>query len=175
MSSVKFSLESVELSSAEHLAEFLKTSFVHAYSGVHSRENIESYCTENYTLKRQREVLSNPDYNIYFARKTGKAVGVLVIHHHACPLRPTLKSSELKQLYLLESEFGSGLGKNLIERSFEIVRDHGQDWIWLCVSDRNHRAKRFYEKYKFKRIGEGPILNVGTDRLSSSILIRKLN
>lgn len=42
--------------------------------------------------------------------------------------------------------------------------------LWLCVSDANERAQRFYQKLGFKLLSPGPTLEVGTDHLSSTIL-----
>ena len=61
-----------------------------------------------------------------------------------------------------------------MEQSYRIVRDLNKEWIWLCVSDLNFRAQRFYQKMNFEKIGKGPILTVGTDQLTSSIMLRQL-
>ena len=162
------------MDSVEPLAEILKSTFVDAYRDEHKKENIETYCSQHYSICALEKIIANPAYDIFFANKAGKGVGVLVVHHHNCPLRLELKSSELKQLYVLSSEYGTGLGKHLMEQSFKLARDSNNDWMWLCVSDLNYRAQRFYQKMNFKKIGEGPILEVGTDRLASSIMLRQL-
>lgn len=169
------SLKKAALESAELLANFLKSSFIDAYHDVHSEANIEAYCNEFYTREHQEKAIADTNYDIYFALKAGKEVGVLVINHQSCHLRPELKSSELKQIYLRSSEYGTGLGKSLMEHAYKLIASRGNEWVWLCVSDLNHRAQRFYEKSNFQRIGKGPILKVGTERLPSSIMIRQLN
>ena len=146
-----------------------------AYKDQHSAENMETYCSQNYTTEKQEKVISDPNYDVSFADKSGSEVGALVIHHHSCPLKPNLNSSELKQLYLLSSEYGTGLAKLLMEHSFELVKNQGNKWVWLCVSDLNYRAQRFYQKMNFEKIGEGPVLEVGTETLPSSIMLRRLN
>lgn len=167
-------LEQVGLDSVELLSELLEFSFVDAYRDEHTQENIETYCSQHYDKVELEKIISDPTYDIFFANKAGREVGVLVLHHHSCPLRPELRSSELKQLYVLSSEYGTGLGKYLMEQSFKLVCDSNNEWMWLCVSDLNYRAQRFYQKMNFEKIGQGPILEVGTDRLASSIMLRPL-
>jgi len=167
-------LKKVGIESVELLGELLRSSFVEAYHDVHTKENIDTYFAQYYNNKVLGNTIEDPSYDIFFAHKDSKAVGVLVLHHHHCPLRPALKASELKQLYVLSSEYGTGLGKYLMEQSYKIVSDLNNEWIWLCVSDLNYRAQRFYQKMNFERIGEGPILTVGTDQLTSSVMLRQL-
>ena len=163
------------MESAKLLARFLISSFIDAYKDQYSAENMETYCSQHYTFEEQEKVLNDSNYDVFFADKSGSEVGALVIHHHSCPLKPNLNSSELKQLYLLSSEYGTGLAKLLMEHSFELVKNQGNKWVWLCVSDLNYRAQRFYQKMNFEKIGEGPVLEVGTERLPSSIMLRRLN
>ncbi|MEM9327772.1 MAG: GNAT family N-acetyltransferase [Bacteroidota bacterium] len=170
----KVQLEKVNSRALGLLASVLKTSFLEAYREEHSMENIEAYCDQHYTLEALEKVIKDPAYDVYLAKKKGQDVAALVIYHRSCPLRPQVKASELKQLYVLSSQYGTGLGKHLMEKSFEIVREGGGEWIWLCVSDRNYRAQRFYLKMNFEKIGKGPVLEVGTEKLPSSIMIRRL-
>ena len=38
-----------------------------------------------------------------------------------------------------------------------------------------YRAQAFYKKLKFEKVGIGPVLKVGKDNLSSSILVKDLS
>ena len=84
------------------------------------------------------------------------------------------ESSELKQIYILSGEYGTDLGKSLFENAIEVARSAGRKWLWLCVSDTNYRAWAFYKKLGFKSISPGPVLEVGTDQLSSTIMVYNL-
>jgi hypothetical protein len=50
----------------------------------------------------------------------------------------------------------------------------GGSWIWQSVSDRNRRAQSFYRKLAFEPLGAGPVLDVGSDRLTSTIMARAI-
>ncbi len=162
------------IGSKEHLVRLWIDSFTQAYKDLHSSENIRSYCSEHYTSTAAKKILTDDSYTCTLVSRSAKNVGVTILHHHSCPLRPELEASELKHLYILASEYGTGLGKLMMEKAIEQVQHTRKDWIWLCVSDLNHRAQRFYEKTGFQLIGAGPVLEVGTDKLTSSLMIRSV-
>ncbi|MEL6556927.1 MAG: GNAT family N-acetyltransferase [Bacteroidota bacterium] len=160
--------------SAEKLTEFWKQSFEEAYHDIHSATDILAYSARNFTNEAATRLLSDDNCTCTFAMKAGKVVGLSVIIKNDCPGRSHLAASELKQLYLLSSEYGTGLGKAMMEDSIRKTRESGSSHLWLCVSNLNFRAFRFYQKFGFTKIGNGPMLEVGLDRLLSSIMIREV-
>jgi ribosomal protein S18 acetylase RimI-like enzyme len=76
---------------------------------------------------------------------------------------------------VLKQYYGAGISNGLIDCAIETADLHQSVWLWLCVSDKNHRAQRFYQKLHFEKIGKGPVLIVGQDKLNSSILALKLS
>ena len=81
---------------------------------------------------------------------------------------------ELKQIYVLASEFGTGLGKRLLDEVFRCARRKKKSWVWLSVSDLNTRARSFYRKNGFRALGAAPVLEVGSDRLPATVMAIKL-
>ncbi|MGD1904537.1 MAG: GNAT family N-acetyltransferase [Leptolyngbyaceae cyanobacterium] len=167
-------LKRVGVESAEILVHLWRETFTQAYGEVHSAENIHAYCDRNYTPAKAIALLSDPQVHCCTAFRQGKPVGYCIVNPHPCPIPLEGDAAELKQIYILASEYGQGLGKTLFDQAVEIARDAHCTWLWLCVSDLNYRAQAFYRKLDFKPIGSGPVLTVGTDRLPSTILIRKL-
>ncbi len=163
-----------DASVSETLVKLWTDSFRQAYKNVHTPENIETYCRQNFSIAKANEVLSAKTVTCILALRDEMPVGLSVFQHHGTKMRQLDRPSELKQLYILSSEYGSGLGKAMIEHSFSLMRDADKDWVWLCVSDLNYRAQKFYRKMGFKQVGKGPVLEVGTDRLPSSIMCKKL-
>lgn len=149
--------------------------FRQAYADVHSEKNIHLYCTDNYSIGQARAALADKTMDCVIAKRDDEPAGLLVLKHHECPVRDLNGgASELKQIYVLSDHYGSGLGKSLFEHALEIIRSSNRKWVWLVVSDKNTRARRFYEKQNFKPLGAGPILKVGTDNLPSTILAAKV-
>jgi ribosomal protein S18 acetylase RimI-like enzyme len=161
-------------SDADVLSRLLSTTFEEAYKDVHSPENIHAYCESNYSLGEVRATLQDASVVCKVAYSNCKAVGFFLIKHHNCPIPLNGASSELKQIYVLSSEYGRGTGKLLFDDAIRCTRNAKSSWIWLIVSDYNRRAQSFYRKSQFEPLGAGPELVVGTDRLSSTVMTLKV-
>jgi len=159
---------------AAQLAALWSTTFEQAYRDEHSAENIRAYCAANYTVDAARAALTDPSTVCKVAFDQDAAVGFFVLKHQECPVPLAGGSSELKQIYILASEYGSGLGRSLFADAVSCVRNAGRSWIWLSVSDRNRRAQAFYRKLAFEPLGPGPVFEVGSDRLTSTMMARKV-
>ena len=152
------------------LAELWATTFKQAYDATHSTENIRAYCSSNYTVDAARATLSDPRVVCKVAFKSSTAIGFYVVKHHACPVPLDGASSELKQIYLMAPAYGSGVGRMLLNDASDVIRKAGRSWMWLAVSDRNVRAQSFYRKFAFQPLGCGPVFEVGSDRLTSTLM-----
>ena len=61
---------------------------------------------------------------------------------------------ELQRVYLTETAHGSGLAGELVLAAQEVARAQGYRGMWLGVYEDNDRAKRFYRKMGFGKVGE---------------------
>jgi len=167
-------LRRVDVGFAHCLVELWATTFEQAYAGVHSAENIRAYCAANYTVESAETQLSDPKVicTVAFADRTPH--GFYLVKHHDCPVPLDGGGSELKQIYLLAGAYGTGVGERLLDDAIQCIRDTGRTWIWLSVSDLNHRARSFYRKQAFKPLGAGPVFEVGFDRLTSTVMGRRV-
>ena len=165
-------ISNVGLEFANDLVHLWTATFNQAYADVHGRENIQAYCSENFTLDQAKAALSDDGTvcSVYF--RDGKPTGFCLLKHDACPLFLEGGSSEIKQIYVLANEYGSGAGQSLLRHACDVVHSAGHRWIWLSVSDLNYRAQSFYKKNGFVPIGSGPIFEVGSERLKSTIMSR---
>jgi GNAT superfamily N-acetyltransferase len=159
---------------ADVLSRLLSITFAEAYKDVHSPANIHAYCESNYSLGEVRATLQDTSVVCKVAYSNCKAVGFFLIKHHNCPIPINGASSELKQIYVLSSEYGRGTGKLLFDDAIRCTKNSQSSWIWLIVSDYNQRAQSFYSKRQFESLGAGPELIVGTDRLSSTVMTLKV-
>lgn len=159
---------------ATQIAALQALTFKQAYSDVHSPEDIEAYCLAHYTSEIAEIDLSSEETVCCVGLLNSEPSGYYMVKHQACPITLDSKSSELKQIYVLRRAYGSGLGRTLYEHALAAIRSTGHYWVWLCVSDSNYRAQAFYEKLGFEKVGTGPDLEIGKDKLLSSILALKL-
>ena len=157
---------------AEQLANLQADTFRQAYSNVHSTEDLEAYCLAHYTPKIAEVDLSSAETVCCMGYINAEPSGYYMVKHRDCPITLETKSSELKQIYVLSSAYGKGLGSALFDHAIASVRASGSERVWLCVSDINYRAQAFYTKLGFTKVGVGPILQVGKDSLTSSVLIK---
>ena len=169
-----FGFRRAGIESSDELVHLWVETFTQAFEDVHSSENIRAYCSKNFTVEAAMELLSSDQTVCIIASRNAQPVGYYVVKHHQCPMELDGESSELKQIYILSGEYGTGLGKSLFDSASEVARSAGRQWLWLCVSDTNYRAQAFYKKLDFKSIGPGPVLEVGTDQLSSTIMVCSL-
>lgn len=56
--------------------------------------------------------------------------------------------------YIVEKKRGMGLGRNLMDYAFDILKEQGCKEILLDVSKKNTYAIKFYEKYGFVIFGQ---------------------
>lgn len=65
------------------------------------------------------------------------------------------QDGELKRLYVLADQQGSGLGTRLLETALEwLEREHPYRSLWLGVWSENYGAQRLYQRYGFARVGD---------------------
>ncbi|MEO9871923.1 GNAT family N-acetyltransferase [Ekhidna sp.] len=169
---IEFEIADVRFS--EELVQFWRESFLAAYVDIHTKENIEAYFDESYTLEEANNVLSSEIHFCLKALRDQETVGVAIVAHQKCPLLENLIASELKQLYLLPSEYGSGLAYQMMEEVFRRIKGEEKEYVWLNVSKKNPRAQKFYQKIDFEMVGGGDDIHVGSEVLPSQIMIRRI-
>ncbi|MEO1299645.1 MAG: GNAT family N-acetyltransferase [Cyanobacteria bacterium J06636_16] len=145
-----------------------------AYGDVHSPENIRTYCAKNYSVEAAIATLSSEQPTCKIAYRENLPVGYYILKYQQCPTHLDGNSCELKQIYILPSEYGKSLGQMLFEHACKVAREASSSWMWLCVSDLNCRAQKFYKKLDFKPVASGTILEIGTDQLPSTIMALSL-
>lgn len=160
----------IDPQSAKAFADLCARAFWDAYRDVHRREDIEAYCALHYSPERLRRVLADPAKSSCIAVRADRWVGYYLLSSGVCPIALGGVEVELKQIYVLASEYGSGLARTLLDSALQEARAMGAAYVWLVVSDKNRRAQAFYRKLGFVRRGAGDVIEVGEDRLPSSIL-----
>lgn len=156
------------------LQNLMKDTFIQAYENIHSEENIVRYLNKNVTTKLVSTILSSETFSCTIVFKRNKPLGFFILKDKECPFNINNTSLELKQLYILKSEYNIGLGKVLFTNAVKITKTLSKKYIWITVSDSNIQAKSFYEKTGFKKLGRSNKISVGTDTLSSTVMIYKI-
>lgn len=72
---------------------------------------------------------------------------------------------EIVSIYLLPEHMGKGYGKLLFEATLNELIKLGYKNVFLWVLEENTRARRFYEKQKFKLSDKSNYVNIGSKNL----------
>lgn len=97
--------------------------------------------------------LADPAYRIRLAEADGRVVGFAKMGPAKLPVERRGPSAELWQLYVLKPWQGEGVAATLMDWAIATAREEGARDMFLSVFIENERAKRFYARYGFERIG----------------------
>lgn len=97
--------------------------------------------------------LADPGYAIRIGEDGDAAVALIKLGPPALPVARPRPSIELRQLYLLPAYKGSGAAQAAMDWAIATARARGAQDLFLSVYVDNHRARRFYERYGFERVG----------------------
>lgn len=133
-----------------------KATFLEAFAGVLSAEDILAHCATQHAPDIYKEWLTDPRARTWLAEiDPGNApVGYLVVAPASLPL-PDLSHDdvEVKRIYLLPAVQGSGVGVRLMNEAVTFAALAGSRRLLLGVYEKNDRAIAFYERFGFTRVG----------------------
>lgn len=163
----KCSLEDLEL-----LCKISRETFYQTFADSNTKENMSAYLDSAYNEEKLYKELCNPDSSFFFIYADERLAGYLKINEFPSQTDINdIDSLELERIYILKEFQGAGLGKDLLEHTISIAIEHGKKYIWLGVWEHNERAKRFYDKNGFYRIGAHSFV-VGDD-VQTDYVMRK--
>ena len=129
--------------------------FYQTFADTNTTENMTAYLEAAYNAEKLYKELSNPDSSFFFLYVNERLAGYMKINEY--PSQTDINDSdaiELERLYILKDFQGAGLGNDLMNHVISIANEGGKKYVWLGVWEHNERAKRFYNKHGFYRIGE---------------------
>jgi ribosomal protein S18 acetylase RimI-like enzyme len=136
------------------LSQLAKETFAATFKEIYTPDSLETIFEENFSEVALRNVLMDQSHKLIIALDSKPSIlGYMdvVFHTQVTNLVKSAPSWELKRLYLHSSCHGKGLAPLMMEQYFELAQDHCK---WLSVFTDNFRAKKFYSKYGFSKIGE---------------------
>ena len=123
----------------------------------------EPWLTLNFGAEQIFQRLTNPQRSVYVAEIKNQIVGTLVLHLDG------VLNGYIQLIAIHPDQRGGGLGAQLLAFAEERIFKHSPN-AFLCVSDFNLRAQKFYERHGYQRIGElSDFLVIGR----AEILLRK--
>ena len=160
------------LQDLESLRKISIETFYQTFADSNTAENMQAYLQSAYNEEKLYRELSNPNSSFFFVCVDERVAGYLKLNEFDAQTDINDSDSlELERIYILKEFQGAGLGKDLLDYTISIASEHGKKYIWLGVWEHNERAKRFYEKNGFYRIGAHSFV-VGDD-VQTDYVMRK--
>lgn len=138
------------------LADLGARTFTETFGHLYSSEDLASFLVAARTPDVYARLIGDDDAFVSVAADTaGELVGYVVAGGCKLPvpdLAPT--AGEVRELYLLASRQGRGLGTRLLEAALGWLAERGRSPLYVGVWSENHGAQRLYGRYGFRKIGE---------------------
>ena len=150
-------------------------SFLEAFAGVLSADDVLAHCHHNNSPEAFAKYLAQPTTRCVLAEaEPGAApVGYIVCCEPDLPVDLAPQDYELRRIYLLHRFQGLGIGCALMDAAVDHAQQLGRARLLLGVYGKNHNAIRFYEKAGFRHIGERNF-TVGSTTHHDAVMARKL-
>lgn len=143
---------SASASDAAAIDRVFRASFGDTFAHLYRPEDLAAFLAR-FTPVAWREELADPAYAFQLAEDDGDVVGYVKLGPSSLPVEPQGRAIELRQLYVLTSHLGAGVGAALTDWALVEARRRGADELFLTVYTDNHRARRFYARYGFEALG----------------------
>ena len=166
------SIRKCNVQDLDSLCKISIETFYQTFADSNTEENMTAYLDSAYNKEKLYEELCNPDSSFFFIYVDESLAGYLKTNEYPSQTDINdIDSLELERIYILKEFQGAGLGQDLLEHTISIATEHGKKYIWLGVWEHNERAKHFYLKNGFYRIGAHSFI-VGDD-VQTDYVMRK--
>lgn len=144
-----------EPSDAAQIAALGAATFTETFGHLYPPADLAGFLAASHSPAAAAAVLADPAHAAWLAVVGGEAVGYAVTGPCDLP-HPDVTPGclELKRLYVLKPWQGGGVAVRLMAEAMAWMRAAAPPAIYLGVWSENHRARKFYARYGFARVGE---------------------
>ena len=135
---------------ADQLQEIGRQTFYETFASGNTRENMEKYLEEGFSIAKVTAEVADENTEFYFAKAGKNVIGYLKLNvgNSQTELQDE-KALEIERIYVLKEFHGENVGKLLYDKALEIANQKNSEFIWLGVWEQNPRAIGFYRKNGF--------------------------
>lgn len=124
--------------------------FMEAFSGANTEENMREYLEKGFSLEKLGAELSDKNSEFYFAEHDHHIIGYLKVNFGQSQTEiKDEKALEIERIYVLHEFHGKKIGQLLYEKAVDIARRVNAQYVWLGVWEENLKAISFYKKNGF--------------------------
>jgi ribosomal protein S18 acetylase RimI-like enzyme len=160
------------LEDAVALSEFGAHTFFESFAADNTADDMQTHLATAWAPALQRAELLDPAFETFLAcDRSGALAGFAQLR--AGPPPGCVRSEntiELLRFYVDKPWHGRGLARDLMNVAMNRARQQGARALWLGVWERNERAKAFYRKCGFERVG-AKIFVVGSDPQTDDVML----
>lgn len=137
------------------LADLGWRTFEESFAAYNKPEDMAAFRPTMYSPELQAAELADLTTEFILVEVAGEAIAYLKLNKGPAPEAIQAdRPLQINRLYITSAWTGRGLGDQLMQLSLEKALQHSHDVVWLTVWEHNERAKRFYQKYGFREVGE---------------------
>ena len=165
-------IETCSINDITTLQELSINTYVQTFEKFNSKSIMNAYLNDAFNIEKLEKELLNNNSKFYFLYKDERLAGYLKVNEF--PSQTDINdelSLEIERFYILGDFQGQGLGKILMEKAIDVANEKNKAYVWLGVWEHNEKAKRFYKKEGFYKIGEHSFF-MGVDE-QTDYLMRK--
>ncbi|WP_109850985.1 GNAT family N-acetyltransferase [Aquimarina sp. AU58] len=122
---------------------------------IEDKSDVLKYLNENFSVFKTKQNINNPKQLFYIIYADDLPVGYAKLVVNASNENITSQNScQLERIFILNDFIPLKIGQQLLTFVEEQAKKLQLDTMWLTVYIKNNRAIRFYERNKFKNVGE---------------------
>ncbi|MDB5136656.1 MAG: family N-acetyltransferase [Mucilaginibacter sp.] len=165
-------IQLVRPSDLHALLSLSKKTFYDAFEHVNNPEDFEAYTSVAFQPEKLLSEINHPHSVFYFALIDDEKVGYIKLNYSSAQTEFKDENAvEVERIYVLASQQGKQIGKQMIDFTIAKAMEDQLKYIWLGVWEHNHNAQRFYEREGFVKFSSHEFW-VGNDK-QTDILMRK--
>jgi len=160
---------------AEALTEIGARTFFETFAADNTPEDMRMFLESTWRPELQRaEILDEGMDTLLACDAHGAIAGFAQVRMAHPPSGIEARAPvELKRFYVDRPWHGQGLARTLMEAAEQAARARGGRELWLGVFERNERARAFYRKCGFDKVGT-QIFVVGNDPQNDHVMLKVL-
>lgn len=157
------------------LQSISQQTFHETFSERNTRENMDKYLNEAFSLEKLAREVMDENSAFYFAKTGDKVIGYIKLNFGAS--QTELKDNraiEIERIYVLQEFHGKKVGQFLFEFALQQARQLKAEFIWLGVWEENTRAIQFYQNNGFVAFDKH-VFTLGNDEQTDIMMKRVLD
>jgi ribosomal protein S18 acetylase RimI-like enzyme len=161
---------------AEAVALLGRITFAETFGSLFQNhaDDLRSYLDHTFNVANIRRSLVEPDNRYWLALVDELPVSYAKLKFPS-PVGPLggAEVAQLQKIYVLREFVGHGIGKRMLHAVIDDARSLRIARVWLDVLKENARAIRFYERERFRPLGEDRY-TIGAQTFAFHLMVRNL-